>query len=412
MAESIHNQLAADDQIHLLDYLIIAAKYSRMIIFASAGVMVLTYLALLLLPSKYTATARLLPPQQNLTLSGQLLNTLGGGGIPGAPVTGGISGLAAGFLGLKSPSDLYVDIMTGPTVYNRIIDRFNLRQLYKEKYLESARKTLSKNAVITAQKDGIINIEFTDQDPKRAAEVANAFAEELDDLMQGLAVQEAKGRLAFLEKERLQTLANLTKAEDTLRTFSEQNNVIQIDTQTRGALEYIARLRAEIDAKEVQIQVMRQQATRYNYDVVRLETELQGLKGKLKTAENQYDQLCVSDVCLTTAKVPSLGLEYLRLYREVKFQEALNLLYAKVVELARLDMVKDFNIVQVVDRALPPEKSSNKIFLRVLLAGAITFFVMILMAFILEGLRASRENSQRLRALKDNLKQWARPFQR
>ena len=69
--------------------------------------------------------------------------------------------------------------------------------------------------------------------------------------------------------------------------------------------ERAAVLRAEIDAKEVRIQVLRQQATPYNYDVVRSETELKGLRDKLANAEKQYDQTCAGDVCLTTAKVPA-----------------------------------------------------------------------------------------------------------
>ena len=80
--------------------------------------------------------------------------------------------------------------------------------------------------------------------------------------------------MAFMEKEREQSNQNLAKAENALRTFSEEHGVIQIDTQVRGVLEYVARLRAMIDAKEVQVKVMRQQATAYNYDVVRLETEI------------------------------------------------------------------------------------------------------------------------------------------
>ena len=123
---------------------------------------------------------------------------------------------------------------------------------------------------------------MTDKDAQRAAEIANAFIEELDKLLQRLAHQEARERQTFLEKERVQAIHNLTKAEETLRTFSEKNSVLQIDTQTRGAIEYIARLRGEIDAKEVQIQVLRQQATPFNYDVVRLETESKGLKEKLR----------------------------------------------------------------------------------------------------------------------------------
>ena len=416
MIEPSNNLAVDDDEIHLLDFLLVLAKYSRMIIYSSVAVMALTFLILLILPDKYTATARLLPPQQNMTLSAQLLNSLGGGGTPGAPVIGaGMGGTAAGLLGLKSPSELYVGMLTGNTIFDRIIERFDLRKLFKEKYIEAARKALNKKASISAQREGMIAIAVTDSDPKRAAELANAFAEELDRLLQGLAVQEAKSRLAFLEKERLQTSQNLTKAENTLRGFSEQNNVIQIDTQTRGALEYIAQMRAEIDAKEVRLQVMRQQATPYNYDVVRLETELKGLREKLANAEKQYDQACAGDVCLTTAKVPALGLEYMRLYREVKFQDALYQLYTKMAELARLDMAKDFSLVQVVDPAQPPERRSNKLLLPTALVGLGTCFMMILFAFGCEywqNAKGREENSRRLSLIKDNLKWWARPFRR
>ena len=45
-----------------IDYLIVLAKHSRMIVFGTAAVTVLTILILLVIPNKYTATARLLPP--------------------------------------------------------------------------------------------------------------------------------------------------------------------------------------------------------------------------------------------------------------------------------------------------------------------------------------------------------------
>ena len=62
---------------------------------------------------------------------------------------------------------------------------------------------MSKNVKISAgRKDGIIVIEVTSTNPKLAADMANAFIDELDRLLKELAVQEAKGRLAFLEKER------------------------------------------------------------------------------------------------------------------------------------------------------------------------------------------------------------------
>ena len=413
MIESQNNPTPPNEDPGLLDYLIVLAKCSRLIIYATAAVMVLGCLMLFILPDKYTSMAHLLPPQQNLTLSAQLLDTLGGGGAPGGPaIGGGASNLASGLLGLKSPSELYAGMLTGNTIFDRIIERFDLRRQYKEHYIEGARKALSLKTTITAQKDGMIAIEVTDKDPKRAAAMANAFIEELDKLIRGMATQEAKNRLVFMEKERLQTSQNLTNAENALRSFSEQNNVLQIDTQTRGALGYIAQLRAEIDAKEVGAQVMLQQATPSNYDVVRLKTEIKGLRDKLSSAEKQYDQGYSGDTSLTTAKVPILALEYMRLYREFKFRDTLYQLFTKMVELARLDMVKDFSVMQIVDKATPPEKNANKRLFKTILIGVVTAFIMIFLSFIIENWRNSPQSAaenEKREELMQYLRPWFRP---
>lgn len=396
---NMKESLPKEDEVHLLDYLIVLAKHSRMIIYASLMVTVLTYLVIFMMPNKYMATARILPPQQNFTLSAQLLNSLGGGVTPGASGgPAGVGGMAASLLGLKSPGDLYVGMLSGDAIADRIINRFYLRKIYKKKYIEDVRNQLRNLSKISSTlKTGLIQIQVTDIDRQRAAEMANAYVEELDRLLKNLAVQEAASRLAFLEKERDQANQNLTKSEEALRTFSEQKSVIQIDTQTKGVLDRIAHLRAEIDTKEVQIQVLRQQATPFNYDVKRLETEVSGLKEKLQTAEKQWDQTSGGDVSLTTSKVPGLGLEYLRLYREVKFQEGLYQLYIRMVELARLDMARDISVVQVVDQAQPPEKRSNTRLTSAVLAGGGAFFIIFLVVLGREHLEKTRNQEEERR---------------
>lgn len=418
MGEPENNVSLNNDEINLLDYFIILAKHSRMIIFASAAVTVLTFLNLFCAPNSYKATALLLPPQQNLTLSAQLLQSLGGGvslGSEGGSM-GGMGGMAANLLGIKSTDSLYIAMMQSNAVLDRIITRFHLMKLDNTKSLENARNTLSNNVKITAgfKKANILVIEVTGKPPKLAAEMANAFIEELGRLLQKLAVQEAKGRLAFLESEHLQTSKNLIKAEDSLRLFSEKNNVLQIDTQTRGAIEYIARLRGEIDAKEVSIQVLRKQATPFNYDVVRLETEVGGLKEKLRSAEAQTGN-CDNNVCIPSDKAPALGLEYFRLLREVKYQENLYQLFTKLVEVARLDMVRDVAVVQVLDQAMPPERRANKRLIPSILVGIITFFLLIFVAFIREywqNRTLSKGDAERLEKLRDYARQWRWNFHR
>lgn len=66
--------------------------------------------------------------------------------------------------------------------------------------------------MITPGKDGIVTIEVTDENPQRTADMANAYIDELDKLLQGMARTEAGERLAFLEKELNQTSINLSKS--------------------------------------------------------------------------------------------------------------------------------------------------------------------------------------------------------
>jgi tyrosine-protein kinase Etk/Wzc len=400
-----------EEEAHFLDYVIVLAKHSRMIIYTGALLTLLTLGYLLTQPNQYNAKATILPPQQNVTLSGQLLDSLGVSSGVGAGAMAAGGGLAA-FLGLKSPGDLYVGILNGTTVFDRIIDRFNLKEAYEQEVLEKVRKKLAARSDIKAGKDGLITIEVTDESPQKAADMANAFVEELDRLLQEIAVKDANNQLAFLEKEREQTNLNLTRAENALKTFSENSSIIQIDAQAKGMLEYIAQLRATIDAKEVQLQVMRKHATPSNYDLIRTETELKGLRDKLKAAEGQMaDQACAGDVCIVTGKIPSLGLEYFRLYREVKYQETLFQLFSKMMELARIDAARNLMVekVQTVDKAVQPGlKSKPKRAIISLIIGIITTIFMVFVAF---GREYWNKVSQTEAARFQELSHFAQPWQ-
>ncbi len=391
--EDIRKDGLEPDEVHLLDYLIVLAKHSRAILLTPILAAALTFIVLLFFPNQYTSTARLFPPQQNLTMAAQLISLIGiSDTISGGASGSGLGNLAAGVLGLKSPADVYVGILTGNTIFDNIIKRFNLKEVYDEEYIEDARAELAKRADITVSKEGLITINVTDKDRQRAAAMANAFMEELNALLQRVTEKEAKDYLAFLERELQQTAIKLAAAEDSLREFSEKSNVLQIDNQTKAMLEYIASIRAAIDTREVQIKVLRQQATPYNYDVIRLETEVKELREKLKAAECRIDANYVGDVCLPTSKVPSLGLEYFRLLREVKYQEGIYQVFAKLVEIARIDTVRSVSNINIVDNAiLAEQKSKPKRGLISAIVGVLTFFIMIFSAFVWEGWQRVQE---------------------
>jgi uncharacterized protein involved in exopolysaccharide biosynthesis len=290
------------------------------------------------------------------------------------------------------------------TIADRIIDRFNLMELYKAEYREDARKQLFED-VLEAETDkdtDIITIDVEDKDPKRAADMANAFVEELKNLTKGLAVTEAAQRRLFFEEQLKDIKMALVKAEEEMQGFQEKTGALQVDAQTKAIIEGIAMLRAQIAAKEVQLRVMRTYATAQNPDFQRAEDELNGLKAELGKLEAKGGS--GHDSLIPTGRIPEIGTEYIRKLRDLKFNETLYELLAKQFEAAKLDEAKEAAVIQVIDKAIPPEKRAKpKRTLMVLIATFTGFFLSIFVAFFTEYKeRASKdpENKARFETLK------------
>jgi uncharacterized protein involved in exopolysaccharide biosynthesis len=275
------------------------------------------------------------------------------------------------------------------TVADNIIDRFQLRKVYDKDTMVETRKELASNSTIAAGKDGLITIEFYDKDPKRAADVANAFVEELDKLTQSLAVTEAAQRRLFFERQLKQAKEDLSASEIALKVTQEKTGLIKLDDQGRAIIEAVSALRGQIAAKEVELQAMRTFTTERNPDYIRGQEQLAGLRKELAKLERA--QISGSgDVLLPTGKVPEAGLEYLRKFRDMKYNEAVFELLAKQFEAAKIDEAKDAAIVQVVDRAVIPDRKSNP---KRALIVALTFVASVFIGVVLALLREARQRA-------------------
>jgi uncharacterized protein involved in exopolysaccharide biosynthesis len=375
---------ADDDEINLLDLLIVLAKHKRMIATVTFGAALLSVIGSLLLPNIYTGTAKVLPPQQSQSTAAMLLGQLGG-----------LAGLAGNSLGIKNPNDLFVGMLKSRTVADNIIARFELQNVYDRDTMVETRKDLADNSTITAGKDGLITVDFDDEDPKRAAAVANAFVEELDKLTQSLAVTEAGQRRLFFVRQLQQAKEDLSKAEVALKVTQEQTGLIKLDDQGKAIIESVAALRGQISAKEVELRAMRTFTTENNPDYVRVQQQLAGLRSELAKLERARIS-GEGDILLPTGKVPEAGLEYLRKFRDVKYQETIFELLAKQFEVAKIDEAKEAAIIQVVDHAIAPDrKSKPRRALIVIAATLISGILISLWAFVSEArLRASRDPVQ------------------
>jgi len=343
-----------DEDISLLDYLIVLLEHKRFILTFVLCAGLLSLLVAFLLPVQYEAKVVLLPPAQNSSIGSALLGQLGNMGALGS-----LASLASGNLGIKNPSDMYVALITSRTVEDAMIQRFNLQQEYREKKLSDTRKALERRTMVTAgSKDGLIRLSIEDRNPQRAAELANGYLEEFRKLSATLAITEAARRRLFFEEQLKQTKESLTAAENAMTSTQRSTGVLQIDSQARALIESAAVLRAQVAAKQVQIQGMRSYAAEDNPDLILAKQELAALQAQLqRIAGSQNDP--GSDINLSKGRVTDAGMEYLRRYRELKYQETVFELLSKEFEIAKLDEAREGSIVQVVDTAIPPDKKSS-----------------------------------------------------
>ena len=376
-----------DDEVSLLDLLIILARSKWFIIRITIGLGLTALIISLFLPKRYTALTTVLPPQQSSSLSSALMSQIGNLGSLGA--------LAGSSMGLKNPNDMYVAMFKSRTVEDAMIQRFDLMKEYRQKYMSTARKAFESHATVeSGAKDNLIHISVEDKDPKRAAEMANAYVEEYRELSQHLAISEASQRRLFFEQQLEQAKDNLANAEEALKETQQKTGMIQLDSQARALIESAAGLRAQITAKEVQLQGMRTYGTSENADVVQTQQELESLRTQLAKRGGNADDSSAG-LIMPKGQVPQAGIEYVRKLRDVKYNETIFEILARQIEMAKLDEAKEGALIQVVDPAIVPDyKSSPKRGLITIAAAVAGLFIGIFVVLFREGLGRLRQNPE------------------
>ncbi|WP_035788967.1 Wzz/FepE/Etk N-terminal domain-containing protein [Janthinobacterium sp. CG_23.3] len=376
------DESVVESELDLIDLLIVLAKHKKMIIFLPLAVAILALAVSFLLPNIYKANTKILPPQQGQSGAAALLSQLGG-----------VAGAAAGAAGMKNPNDLYVGMLTSRTIADRLIARYDLKKAYATDSQEKARKILEDNTSVVAGKDGLISVEVEGKDKLLVSKLANSYAEELLKLTKVLAVTEAAQRRLFFERQLELSKDNLSKAEMTLKSALDTHGVISVDSDSRAIVETVGRLRAQIAAKEIQLNSMQAFVTPNNHEYKRVQEDLSSLRSEFSKLQNGRPALAGDEM---PAGDKQAGLENIKILREVKYHQMLYELLSKQYEVARLDESKDSSIIQVLDMAMEPErKFKPKRLSIVLVSTMLAFFAAIALAFIREAKREALENPER-----------------
>ncbi len=250
--------------------------------------------------------------------------------------------------------------------------KFDLRSRYRmtrwsspSSYYSARKQLQSFSNFEEDKKSGVIVITATAYDAQTAADMANAYVEELNRLAAALNTSAAHREREFLEERLKSAKEDLDKASLELSHFSSTSYIMDPQTQQRSLMDAASRIEGELIASETELRGLQQL---YSDDNVRVRTlkarmgELQAQLRKLQRGGSSSGTSKPGDAPYPSLRaLPGLNYRYLDLYRQTKTQEAVYDFLTQQYELAKLEEVKELPTVRTMDRAVPPERKSGPV---------------------------------------------------
>jgi len=327
-------------------------EHKRQLLLLTVGALVVFTIIAFLIPKRYEAVARLMPPDQSNSAAAMLgALTAKGGDVIGAA--------AGDALGLRTPGATIVGVLNSRTVQDDLINQFDLRKVYYEKRYEDARKVLQQRTDIAEdKKSGIITISVQDRDPQRSALLARAYIDDLNARIAKLTTSAARREREFLEARLLTIKQQLDESTLQLSKFSSRNMTFDPQIQGKAMIEAASTLQGQLIAAETELSGLEQvygpensRVKSASARVGELRSKLRNMSGVGETKSGNGGQLYPS-----LEQLPLLGNTYYDLARQAKISETVYEILTKQWELAKVQEAKEIPSIRVLDEPIVPER--------------------------------------------------------
>ena len=362
---------------------------SRILLMRVTGIaFVVSVVVAFIIPKMYVSEARIMPPE----MSGPnpaLLAALAGR----ATGSDALGGLAMSLIGGRNNGSLFIDLLQSASVSTRLIDRFQLLSVYHKRYRVDAAKVLARRTRITQdKKSGVLTLAVRDTDPARARDLAQAYLDELNVVVNRTSRSSAHQERVFIEERLVDVESKLSRAQEAMSEFSSSHTAIDLKEQARATVESEAKVEGELIAAQSELDSLEQVYGDDNVRVRAAEARIASLKRDLQKMGGSpaplattmtSDEADAAPPYLPLRQVPRLAVPYANLFREVQVQETVYNLLTQQYEIARIQEAKDIPVVNIIDAPGIPEKKSFPP--RALLSLASTLLAVIVASFFLLG---------------------------
>jgi len=382
----------------MLKYLKVLLKYRKLILY---NVLIFTIAAAIIsivLPKKFKATARILPPSEETDVFGALSSA--GLSIPKLSRLARGGGLFRG----STPSDLIAVIMQSRTILEQVVRECDLLKVYKvKKGIEPAIKTLARATDIKVGEEGVIELTVIAKKPKLTADIANSYIAQADKFLKESNMSRGRNMRIFIEKRLMTVEQELKQASDSLRNFQEKRKVVALDEETRAVIDVYARLKSELLKREIELAISKDISTEDNPYLLSTKREIDEFKRQLQEIESGKKSSGGFGVgfAVSFQKLPAIAQEYAQRLRDFKVQEEIYSLLLQQYEQAKILEARDTPNITILDYARVPERrSSPKRKVIIVFAFVLSFAGSALAAFGIEYWDKLQSNEQKAQDIK------------
>lgn len=335
--------MAEERSIDIIDHLIFLLKKKYLLGVIFLTVFVLSYLAIyFFIDEQFEAKALIIPSEQDQI-----------GGF--SSILKNIPSMALNLGGLKkgSGTEIFTTIVYSRSNLEKIIKKFDLLTEYDLESMDKAVKALKKNIIAGEDENEAFEIIVRAKDRNKAAAMANFIVDELNTTLINLNVRKSRENREFLEKRYNELKINLKNSEDSLKLFQERSGIFEAENQTKATLEGLIKLESEYALKEMEYKVMEQVYGKNSPQILPSKLAVEEYRRKLndiKKGKGDFTSF------ISVANIPKGTMQYFRYFRDVKIYNTILEFILPLYEQAKFEEQKNIPVLQVIDRAAPPEK--------------------------------------------------------
>jgi tyrosine-protein kinase Etk/Wzc len=287
---------------------------------------------------------------------------------------------------------VYARILQSHSVTDRIVERFNLATRYQTHTQQDTYSALMKHSDFHVTPEGLLAISVEDMDPKVAADIANAFAEEINKVNQDIVSSRARRNRMFIEGRLSQVKGELDSARKAIELFQRDNKAVDFDEQTKLAISQATGLKVALAQIDLELQISQRTLGQDNPDLAEKRQRREIIQRQLQKLETGGSDS--SYFSMPVSQIPTLKGKYEMLYSQVRVSEALYNLLLDQLERAKIQEKEESPTITVLDQARVPDVRSRP--QRTIIVGG-AFALSLLLALFLVALLEYLERMRRQR---------------